>query len=164
VEIFLTIIILILVAALMAAGIIGIFVPFMPDVVFILLGALVFGLFDKFQHISGWTYLILIVLALAVTLIDYFATIVGAKKLGATKFGIIGGIVGTLIGLVGGSIIGMILGSVIGTILGELLSGRKLLASLKSGSGAVIGILGGSLVKLIISFVMIIVFILAVFF
>ncbi len=148
----------------MAVGVVGIFVPFLPDVVFILLGALVYGLYDGFENISGWTYLTLLILALIITLIDYFATIVGAKRLGATKYGIIGGIIGGILGLLGGSIFGLLIGFIAGTILGELLSGRDLASSLKSGGGALLGILGGSLVKLIIAFIMIVIFILAVIF
>jgi hypothetical protein len=161
-ELFLTIIIITLVVVLMGVGILGIFIPFLPDVVFILLGALVYGLYDKFEHVGGWTYVILVVLALLITLVDYLATLVGARKLGATKYGIIGGIIGGVLGFFGGNIFGTLIGFILGAVIGELLAGRDFKSSLKSGSGAILGILGGSLAKLIIAFVMIGIFILAI--
>lgn len=161
-EIFLTIIIITLVVVLMAVGILGIFLPFLPDVVFILLGALVYGLYDKFEHVGGWTYLILIILALIITVVDYLATLVGAKKLGATKYGIIGGIIGGILGFFGGNIFGTLIGFILGAVVGELIVGRDFKASLKSGGGAILGLLGGSLVKLMIAFIMIGIFILAI--
>jgi hypothetical protein len=162
-EILISILITALVAALIIAGLAGIFVPFLPDVPFILLGAFIYGLYDRFEHIGFWTYFILIILALFITIIDYLSTTIGARKFGASRYGIIGGITGMIIGLLLGSVFGLVIGFIAGAVLGEILSGRDLRKSLKSGGGAVIGFLGGTLVKLFVALVMIAVFLVAVF-
>lgn len=163
IETLIGILIIILVIALIAAGIIGIFLPFLPDVPFILLGAFVYGLYDGFEHIGFFTYLALIILALFVAAVDYLSTLVGAKKFGASKYGIIGGVIGAILGLMIGSLLGFLIGFFIGATLGELLSGRDMKKSLKSGSGAILGFLGGTLVKIFIALTMIVIFLLAVF-
>jgi uncharacterized protein len=163
-EIAITIIIFIIIAALIIGGIAGIFVPFLPDALLVLAGVFVYGIYDRFEHVGIFTFLILSILTLVVAVIDYLATAIGAKKFGATKFGIAGGVLGGIIGLFIGSIFGFLIGFFLGALMFELLIGRSFKDSLKSGSGAIIGFLGGTLFKLMIILLMIIIFVMAILF
>jgi len=87
----------------------------------------------------------------------------GAKKFGATKWGITGAFVGGIIGLFIGAIYGVIIGPFIGAILFELLGGNKLNQSIKIGFGTVIGFLGGTIGRVMISTVMVGIFLFKVF-
>jgi len=111
-EIFLTVLIYVVVIALIITGIISIFVPFLPDIFFILLAFFIYGIYDRFEHISFWAYLLLVGLALIVVIIDYLSTIIGAKKFGVSRwgllYGVIGGIIGILIGWGGSKLLSKI--------------------------------------------------------
>jgi hypothetical protein len=162
-EIFLAVLIYIIVIALVITGIISIFVPFLPDIFFILLAFFIYGIYDRFEHISFWTYFLLVGLALIIVVIDYLSTIIGAKKFGVSRWGLLYGVVGGIIGIFVYSVLGFIIGFFLGTVFGELLQGKDMKKSLKSGGGAIIGFLSGNVVKLIVIFFMIFIFILAIF-
>jgi uncharacterized protein YqgC (DUF456 family) len=79
--------------------------------------------------------------------IDYVASVYGAKKLGATWRGATGAIVGGLVGLFF-SLPGILLGPFIGAFLFEMAGGREWREASKAGVGATLGLLAGTLGKL----------------
>ena len=84
----------------------------------------------------------------AVSLIlDYVASVYGAKKLGATWRGVVGALVGGLIGLFF-NLPGILLGPFIGAMLCELAGGREWKAASRAGVGATLGLLAGAIGKL----------------
>lgn len=149
-------IILIIVAVLLSAGgIIGAVVPVLPGPILSWLGYLClrFALPEK----VGWTGVIItLILAIIITVIDNYIPIYGAKKLGSSKYGIYGGIIGLLIGMFFFPPIGIILGPFVGTIAGDLIAGNTIKMALKSGTGSLIGFLVGTFVKLCFSVTLII--------
>ncbi|NQU99945.1 MAG: DUF456 domain-containing protein [Parcubacteria group bacterium] len=161
-EIFFTILIFIIVIALIVIGIIGIFVPILPDIFFILLAFFIYGIYDGFERVGFFTYFLLVGLAFLVVIIDYLATIIGARKFGVSKWGLLYGIIGGIIGIFVANILGFIVGFFLGIVFGELLQGKDMEKSLKSGSGAVLGFLGGNIVKVAIILLIIIIFIIAI--
>ena len=88
---------------------------------------------------DGTTVIILGVLVLVERLLDFLGTMVGAKWLGATRWGIFGAVVGGIVGIFFG-LPGLILGPVFGALVGEIIFARRSLRlSAKAGFGAAVG-------------------------
>jgi uncharacterized protein len=95
--------------------------------------------------------------------IDYLASILTAKKYGASKYGIIGSIVLGIIGLIIFSVPGLIIGQLAGVILGELYFGKEMRIAFKSGIAVFIGYLLGNTAKIVLCSIIVAVFYFRVF-
>ncbi|MDO8955839.1 MAG: DUF456 domain-containing protein [Deltaproteobacteria bacterium] len=141
--------------ALMLIGLIGSVLPFIPGSPLILLGAFIYAWYTDFLVVSWGTLVILLLLTVLSQILDYLASILGAKKFGASRWGMSGAFLGGIIGLFSGGILGILIGPFIGALLLELLHGQDLPASLKIGLGTLVGFLGGAIGKIIIALTMI---------
>ena len=148
---------------IMLAGMAGIIVPIIPSIPLIWLGSFIYAIFTHFEKITWVILLIFALLTIFSIVLENIGNVYGAKKFGATKWGIIGSIVGTGVGFYTGGPIGLILGPVIGTIVFEFIGGKGYKGALKSGLGNFVGFLGGSILKFVVGLAMIIVFIWKVF-
>ncbi len=148
---------------IMLAGLSGIILPIIPSTPLIWLGVFIYAIFDGFKSITWLLLLILAALTALSLVLDYFGGIIGAKKFGATRWGIIGSIIGSIGGFLGGGIIGLIIGPFIGAVLFEILFGKDYRTAFKSGMGTIVGFLGGAISKLVIGVIMIGIFIWKVF-
>ena len=154
----------VLAIVIMLVGLAGTILPMLPGLPIMWVGALVYALLTGFERI-GWGYLgVFAVLVAATSLLDYVANLYGAKKMGASGWGLAGAFLGMLIGLFTGGLIGLLLGSFIGAILGEILGGRKGSQAFRAGVGTFLGFLGGTLIKFLVGCAMIGVFIWQVLF
>lgn len=147
----------------MLAGLIGIIIPIIPSTPLIWLGIFIYAIFNGFENITWVLLLIFAALTILSLVLDYFGGIIGAKKFGATKWGVIGSMIGAVAGIFAGGIIGMIIGPFFGAVLFELLFGKDFKTAFKSGVGTIVGFLGGAISKLVISVIMISIFIWKVF-
>ena len=93
------------------------------------------------------------VIMIIVTALDYIVPAYGTKKLGGSKSGIRGSIVGLVLGIFFFPPIGFIIGPFIGAVVGELMIGKSSNVAFRSGLGSFIGFLTSTLLKLIYSFV-----------
>jgi hypothetical protein len=141
--------------ALMLIGLIGSVLPFIPGSPLILLGAFIYARYTDFLVVTWGTLVILLLLTVLSQILDYLASILGAKKFGASRWGMSGAFLGGIIGLFSGGILGILIGPFIGALLLELLHGQDLPASLKIGLGTLVGFLGGAIGKIIIALTMI---------
>ncbi len=141
--------------ALMLIGLIGSVLPFVPGSPLILLGAFIYAWYTDFLVVTWGTLVILLLLTVLSQILDYLASILGAKKFGASRWGMSGAFLGGIIGLFSGGILGILIGPFIGALLLELLHGQDLPASLKIGLGTLVGFLGGAIGKIIIALTMI---------
>jgi uncharacterized protein YqgC (DUF456 family) len=149
---------------IMLIGLAGTIVPMLPGLPVMWVGAFVYALVTGFEKI-GWTYLgIFAALTALTTVLDYVANLYGARKMGASGWGVFGAFVGMLVGLFAGGLIGLVLGSFLGAILGEILVGKKGSLALKAGLGTFLGFLGGTLIKFVTGCAMIGIFLLEVLF
>jgi uncharacterized protein YqgC (DUF456 family) len=146
----------ILTVVVIAAGLFGIIIPGLPAAPLILLGSVIYGFGFGFERIGLTIYMILTALALFSLVVDYLGSMFGAKKFGASKWGIFGAILGLFIGFLIGNIWGLLIGPFIGAFLLELLLKRKAKESLKAGVGAVLGFLGGFFLRFPICLIMIV--------
>ena len=137
-----------------ALGLLGVFVPVIPGAIVLFLGALIHKLMmpEVFAWLSIGALGILMILD---RVVDFFATAMGSKCFGGTKWGIFGALAGGLIGLFFG-IIGILIGPVIGAVVCELIWARRHpKEAAKSGLGAGLGF-GLSIVgRMVVYFMMI---------
>lgn len=159
----------------MAAGIIGAFVPAFPGIGLIVAAIAIWG------AIAGFSKAVLVALGIAVaifavtTAIDYLAGYLGAKKVGASNWGQIGAVIGMILGLlgllpalpVGGPIFGLFLGSMAGAFIGEMLYRRDLALAERCKLGAkvslaiVVSSLLGNVIAGVLSIIATVVFLVA---
>jgi uncharacterized protein len=139
---------------LIVAGLIGLVVPMVPSTALIGVGAVVVASADGFVRV-GWIPLTLIV-ALAVFSIvaDLLASLAGARRGGASKWGMAGAVLGLLLGLPFG-ILGVLLGPAIGAVTLEWLKDPDLKRASRAGAGALVGFIIGNAIKFAAAFAMI---------
>ncbi|NET11207.1 MAG: DUF456 family protein [Merismopedia sp. SIO2A8] len=156
----------------MAAGVIGSFIPALPGVALVLLAVIMWGVATGF---SGITLPLLVAIAAFILsiVVDNLAGLIGAQKVGASRWGQIGAIIGMGLGFfglipalpVGGPILGIIFGTVLGAFVGEFLHRRDLeltpraKQAFKVGIAIVVGNLVGNLLQGILALITLIVFI-----
>ena len=152
---------LIIALLLMAVGCLGSVLPALPSTPLVLIAAIAHKIYFKSAS-AGWLVLTLIVLITAVALVmDYLATLYGAKRFGATKKGMFGAIIGGSVGLFF-NLPGIILGPFVGATLFEVMGGREWKPSAKAGVGATLGLFAGAVGKLVCCLSMILLFIVGV--
>lgn len=146
---------------IMAVGCLGSVLPALPSTPLVLIAAIAHKLWFKSAS-AGWLVLTLMVLITALALVmDYLATLYGAKRFGATKKGMFGAVIGGIVGLFF-NLPGIILGPFIGATLFEMMGGREWKPSAKAGVGATLGLFAGAVGKLVCCLSMIILFIIGV--
>ena len=142
----------------MAIGLLGTVVPFIPGTTIILGAAIAHRLLVGPAYGMNWWGLGGMV---ALTLLSYgveFASgFFGAKRFGATKWGVAGAVVGGIIGIFTGFITLLIL-PIAGAVVGELIAGQRLVSAGKAGWGTLLGNLAGMVGKIAIGLGMVILF------
>jgi len=139
---------LVVVLILMGIGCAGSVLPGIPSTPLVLAAAIGHKLYFRESSI-GWLAIVLLTLITVIALVmDYLASIYGAKKFGATRKGMVGAIVGGVVGLFF-AIPGLLLGPFIGSALFELIGGREVKPALKAGLGATLGLFAGAVGKLL---------------
>ena len=143
---------------LMAIGLIGTVVPVLPGTTIILGAAVIHRVALGAGRSLGITALVgLLALTLVSYALDAGAGYLGAKRFGASKWGVAGGIIGGIIGLFF-ALPGIFLGPILGAIAGELIGGKQLVRAGRAGWGTVLGMLGAMIAKIIIGFAMVAIF------
>jgi uncharacterized protein YqgC (DUF456 family) len=147
---------------LVTAGIAGIVFPALPGHVLIFAGLFLAAWADDFTRVSGWTLAVIGVVAALSYTVDFVAAALGAKRVGASPRAVIGAGLGTLLGIPFG-LPGVFLGPLVGAVLGELSVHRQWKRAAGVGIAAWIGFLIGTAVKVALAFMMIALFIAALF-
>jgi uncharacterized protein YqgC (DUF456 family) len=155
------IILWIVVITLLLMGLAGTILPTLPGNILIFAGALVYGIFTGFEEVTLWVLAALAGITIGAQLLDYVAGAYGAKRFGASKYGMWGAILGGIVGLLAFNIVGLIAGVFLGAIIPEILLGQGLKEALRIGWGSLLGFLGGTLMKFILGLLMIGIFVIA---
>ncbi len=142
------------VVALILCGVAGTVVPALPGIPMIFLGALLAAWIGDFQHITWVPLVVLGVLTVIGLAVDWVAQTMGAQRAGASKWGIMGSLVGTVAGLFMG-IVGILFMPLVGAFIGEYIAQRDLRVAGNVGWATWVGMMVGTVVKLGLSFVMI---------
>ena len=72
-------------AFLVGLGLVGLILPGLPGAPLILLGLILGAWAENFAYVGVWTLLLLTILAGLTYAVDFWATIFGARKFGASK-------------------------------------------------------------------------------
>ncbi len=152
----------VLAALLVLVGLAGSVLPALPGVPLVFAGLLVAAWADDFTRVGVVTLVLLGLLTVVSFAIDFAATAMGAKRVGATRQAIVGAALGTFAGVFLG-IPGLILGPFVGAVVGEMLSHGEMQRATRAGVATWVGLLFGTLAKLALVFTMIGVFAIAYF-
>ena len=152
----------ILAALLVMAGLAGTVLPALPGVPLVFAGLLVGAWIGDFEAVGWLTIAILAVLALVAWLVDFLAGAMGTRYMGAGPRAFWGAALGAIVGIFFG-IPGLILGPFLGAMIGELSGGNNMVRSGRAGLGAWLGIVVATAAKLALVFLMIGIFAFALF-
>ena len=145
--------IFVLAGLLVLTGLAGSILPALPGVPLVFGGLLLAALAGDFQRVS---WVVLVILGLMTVLsfaIDFAATAMGAKRVGASKLAIVGALIGTLGGFVLG-LPGLIFGPFVGAVTGEMLTHGEMQRATRAGFATWVGLVFGTLTKLALVFTM----------
>ena len=145
---------------LMLVGALGIVLPALPGIPLMFAGMVVAAAIDDFLSISWVTLAVLGFLTLLSVLIEFAASALGAKKVGASQRAVWGALLGTVIGLFFG-IPGLLLGPFLGALVAELSVHGRMDQAGRVGVATWLGLIFGTLAKIAIGFAMIGIFVLA---
>ncbi len=128
-------------------GIVGSFLPVLPGPITSWFGLLLL-------HFTSWVPMntkfltITFIAAILVFVLDYIIPLLGTKKFGGTKNGMVGSGIGLVIGMVFMGPLGIIIGPFIGAFSGELMHDfQNKKGALKAAIGSLIGFLTGVFLK-----------------
>jgi hypothetical protein len=147
----------------LAVGIAGVVLPALPGSALLVLGAFLVAWAEGFTRVSGWTVAACAVIGVAIWVVDFAAGVLGAKAFGASKWAIIGAGLGLLAGLFFG-LPGIVLGPAVGAIVLEYARDPNFERAMKAGVGAFLGFVLGSAVKVALSFALVGVLLVALWF
>ena len=147
---------------LILAGIAGTVLPALPGLPLVFAGMALAAWAGDFQEVGVPMLVLLGLLTVLSLVVDFLATMLGAKRVGASRLALVGSVVGTLVGLFFGPI-GLFAGPFLGALVGELIHGRQIHAAANVGLGTWVGIVIGTVLKLGLAFAMLGLFALAWF-
>ena len=153
-----------LIILVMFIGMIGNLIPGIPGTSLIFTAGLIHQIYFGDNGGIGWFWILALVILMAASfLIDYIATLLGAKTLGATWRGMLGALVGLILGIIMFPPFGLILGPFVGAIVFEWAFGREVREASKAGVGAVAGVILGMVGSAICGMAMLGIFLFAAF-
>ena len=157
---------------LMGVGIVGSFVPALPGIGLIVVAILIWTLVGP--TVVSWPLIVGVVALVLSVGIGYLATYLGAKRVGASRWGQTGAIVGLFLGFlgllpalpIGGPLLGILVGTMLGAFAGEFLYRKELALaqrfqfSAKVSLAVVVSSLLGTLIEGLLAIATVVVFLL----
>ena len=132
-------------------GIVGSFLPVLPGPPTSWLGFLILY-FTPSVEVSLSFLLITLLIALFIFFLDSIISVLGVKKMGGGRAGMIGSSLWLIIGILFMGPLGIIIGPFVGAFLGELIANNNTTeGAIKTATGALLGFLSGVFLKFIVS-------------
>ncbi len=144
----------VLAVVLVVAGLVGTLLPALPGALFVFVGLFLAAWADDFARVGAVGLGIIAGLGLLALVVDLVASVLGAKRVGASPQALAGATLGGIVGIFLG-IPGLILGPFAGAVAGELIARRDLLQAGKVGMGTWLGLVAAAIAKLVLAFLMI---------
>jgi len=136
------------------AGIVALALPLIPGVAVIYLGILMVAAADDYTRIGPTMLFVLLGVTLIALVADNIAGILGARRAGASGWGVFGAGVGAVVGLLFG-LPGVILGPAAGALTFEYLRNPDARQAARAGAGSLVGYLLGVIAKAVLGLLMI---------
>ena len=141
-----TIVLLLLGVVLIVVGFAGLLLPALPGMLLVFAGALSIAAADGFDRVGLLSLFAIALLAVTGSLLDYASGVLGARRAGASRWGLLGAVLGLLVGLFFG-LPGLILGPGIGAITLEYARDQEFRRAMRAGTGVFIGFVVGTVLK-----------------
>jgi len=145
---------------LIGVGLAGTVLPAVPGTAFVLAGIVLGAWIDDYKRVGSTTLVIVALLAVLAWVLDYVAGLLGAQRAGASREALIGAVLGTVAGLFMG-LVGVLFMPLVGAAVGEYIARRDHGQALKVGTATWIGMMLGLLAKLVLAFMMVGIFVVA---
>lgn len=149
---------LLLAVVAMGAFALGSLVPGFPGTALVLAVAAVHRLWFGATGVGNVVLVILVMLTVGSLFLDYVASVAGAKRFGASGWGIAGAVIGGMVGLMW-PLPGLIVGPFAGAMLLEMIAGREWKEAARAGLGAVIGFFAGAVGRFAVAVAMVALFV-----
>ena len=120
-------------------GLMGCVLPIIPGPILSFLALIVLSFAKDWEPFSTTFLIIMAVLMIFVSTLDYIIPAMGAKKAGASRLGVWLSIIGMVIGIFFFPPWGIFIGAFIGGVAGEMITGREGKDALKVGWGILWG-------------------------
>jgi uncharacterized protein YqgC (DUF456 family) len=147
-------------ALLIVVGLAGTVLPLLPGTLLVWVGLLLGAWIDDFARVGTVTMVFISLLAIAAWALDFVAGMLGAKRAGASRLALVGAAVGTIVGLFMG-LIGVLFMPLVGAAIGEYWAQKDEQRAAKVALATWLGLMLGMLAKVVISFVMVGIFLVA---
>ena len=147
-------------AALILIGLAGTVLPLLPGTLLVWAGVLLGAWIDDFTRVSITTVVIISVVAVLAWALDFVAGLMGAKRAGASKLALIGAALGTVVGLFMG-LVGVLFMPLVGAAVGEYWAQKNRQRAAKVAFATWLGLMVGMIAKVVLSFVMVGIFLIA---
>jgi len=147
-------------AALILLGLAGIVLPALPGTVLVLAGIVVGAWIDDFTRVGWFAIAIVTVLAVLAWVMEYVAALLGAKRAGASRQAVIGAALGTVAGIFMG-LVGVFFMPLVGAAIGEFIARKDHNRAMKVGVATWLGLMAGMLAKVVLAFMMVGIYIVA---
>jgi uncharacterized protein YqgC (DUF456 family) len=146
--------------ALVLVGLAGTVLPVLPGTLLVWGGLLLGAWIDNFTRVSIGTVVVISVLAILAWALDFVAGLLGAKRAGASRLALVGAAIGTVVGLFMG-LVGVLFMPLVGAAVGEYWAQKDQQRAAKVALATWIGLLIGMIAKVVLSFVMVGIFLVA---
>jgi hypothetical protein len=138
---------IIICSILMLLGLAGSILPILPGPPLSFIVLFLLALLKHFSPpLTPTLVIILAIVTVLVIVMDYILPLLGAKRYGASKWGVWGSVLGMVIGIFL-SPLAMLLGAFIGAVVAEWLAGKKEVEALRAGWGVMMGTLFATIVR-----------------
>lgn len=136
-------------------GIVGSFLPVLPGPFMGWIGLLLLHLTTVIP-MSYPFLLITFLISVVIWMLDYIIPPLATKKLGGSKYGVIGTSIGLIVGIFTPIPLGFLFGAFLGALIGELIYNHKdIQRAFKAAFGSLLGFLASTTLKLMVSLVFI---------
>jgi hypothetical protein len=145
---------------LVMVGLAGTVLPLLPGTLLVWAGLLLGAWIDDYTRVSAGTVVFITLLAALAWVLDFVAGLMGAKRAGASKLALLGAAVGTIVGIFMG-LVGVLFMPLVGAAIGEYWAQKDRQRATKVAIATWLGLMLGMVAKVVISFVMVGIFVIA---
>ena len=146
--------------AFILLGLAGTVLPILPGTLLVWGGVVLGAWIDDFTRVSVGTVVVISILAALAWALDFVAGLMGAKRAGASKLALVGAAIGTVVGIFMG-LVGVLFMPLVGAAVGEYWAQKDQQRAAKVALATWLGLLVGMVAKVVLSFVMVGVFLVA---